>query len=200
MIYPLAVLAAGRSARLGSPKQLVPFEGKTLLRRVVETALFVAVPGIDTPVGVVLGAEAAACQGEISGLAAHVLVNEAWTEGLASSVRLAVAWALEQRADALVLLLCDQPFVSTELLQHLIATHRATGQPLVACAYENGATGAPLLVEKRFFGELLALEGDRGAQGLLRRYPDAVATVPFPLGTFDVDTPEDLAKLSSRPF
>lgn len=195
MRVPLVILAAGSSSRLGQPKQLVVFEEKTLLRRVVETALAVKQAGFETPIGVVLGANFDACQRELAGLNATILENSDWPEGMASSVRRAVAWATEQRADALLLLLCDQPFVTTELLETVLETFEKTGQPFVASDYGNGVRGVPVLVGNGFFDELKTLRGDRGAQAVLRRYPDAVATVPFSEGHFDLDSPEDLQRL-----
>lgn len=195
MRLPLIVLAAGASSRLGQPKQLVVFEEKTLLRRAVETALAVEATSFETPVGVVLGANFDACRGALDGLPVAVLENADWPEGMAASVRLAAAWAEAQRAEGLLLLLCDQPFVTAALLQTLLKAFRDTGRPLVASDYGDGARGVPVLVGKQFFGELQTLCGDRGARAVLRRYPDAVATVPFPEGRFDLDTPEDLRRL-----
>lgn len=195
MRCPIAILAAGDSSRLGQPKQLVVFSGKTLLRRATETAFGVKMPGWETPVGVVLGANATACQATLEGLTVAVLQNPDWPEGMASSVRRATQWAAEQRADALLLLLCDQPFVTADLLVKILDAFAESGQPLVASDYGGGVRGVPVLVGSRFFDELSALRGDRGAQVVLRRHADTVATVPFPGGRFDLDTPADLARL-----
>lgn len=197
MLLPLVVLAAGSSSRLGHPKQLVVFEEKTLLRRAAETALGVKKTGWETPVGVVLGANADACRRKLAGLNVTLLENPDWPEGIASSVRVAVAWAEAHCADGLLLLLCDQPFVTADLLETFLETFEKTAQSLVASDYGDGVRGVPVLVGKRFFAELKTLHGDRGAQGLLKRYPDVVATVPFPEGRFDLDTPEELRWLGA---
>lgn len=191
----LVILAAGASNRLGHPKQLVVFRGKTLLRHAAETAL--SIP--DGHVAVVLGKDSERIREELNGLDVTVLENETWAEGMASSVRLAAAWASERGAETLLLLVCDQPFVTPSLLNQLLDVHRKTGQPIVASEYEN-ATGAavrgvPVLFHRSLFLELLQLSGDRGAQALLRAHPEAVAVVDFPEGRFDVDTPEELAWL-----
>ncbi|MCY7352918.1 MAG: nucleotidyltransferase family protein [Cytophagaceae bacterium] len=197
MICPLVILAAGQSSRLGQPKQLVSFRGKTLLHRAVDTALSVSVAGWQTPLAVVLGAQAEACWSEIETLTIDRLTNDDWAGGMASSVHRAVEWAVDQAADALILLLCDQPFVTPDLLVSLIETHRLTGSSIVASVYDNGTVGVPVLFAKNRFSDLLALHGDRGAQVLLRQYPELVVTIPFPEGKFDLDTPEDLARLAS---
>ena len=197
MICPVVVLAAGRSARLGQPKQLVIFRGKTLLRRAVDTALGVSATDWQTPVGVVLGAYAEACRREADVPGVRLLANPDWPEGMAASVRQAMDWAVSLDADALILLLCDQPFVTPELLVNLIETHQLTTRSVVASSYDDGTTGVPVLFSKTLFDELLALRGERGAQVLLRQYPELVMTVPFPKGKIDLDTPEDLARLKS---
>lgn len=195
MRCPIVLLAAGNSSRLGQAKQLVVFGEKTLLRRATEAALGVNTPGCETPVGVVLGAHAAACQQTLAGLGVAILQNPDWPEGMASSVRRAAAWASEQNAEALLLLLCDQPFVTVKLLEKFLNAFAESGRPLVASDYGDGVRGVPVLVANRFFEELTALRGDRGAQVVLRRHADVVATVPFPEGRFDLDTPDDLARL-----
>ncbi len=193
----LVILAAGASIRLGQPKQLVVFRGKTLLRWAAETAL--AVP--DGRVAVVLGKDLGRFREELHTLDVTVLENETWAEGMASSVRLAATWATESGVETLLLLVCDQPFVTTSLLNQLLHQHRETGQAIVASGYENAAgtavRGVPVLFHRTLFPELLQLSGDRGAQVLLRAHPEAVAVVDFPEGRYDLDTPEELAWLAS---
>jgi molybdenum cofactor cytidylyltransferase len=185
----VVVLAAGASRRLGQPKQLLVWEGQTLVRRAAEAAL--AVPGAS--VAVVLGAQAERIEPELAGLSLTILPNPDWAEGLAASVRAGVRFAESVGAGAALFLLVDQPFVTGTLLNQLVDAYRTTGQPLVASAY-GGALGVPLLVERQFFPELLQLTGDRGAKLLLPRYPDRVAAVPFPEGHHDLDTPADWAR------
>ena len=191
----LVILAAGASTRLGQPKQLVVFRGKTLLLHAVETAL--DVPG--GRVAVVLGKDTERFREELQGLNVTILENETWTEGMASSVRMAANWANEMGAENLLLLVCDQPFVTPPLLNQLLDQQQKTGQPIVASGYENAAgtavRGVPVVFHRTLFPELLQLKGDRGAQALLRAHPEAVAVVDFPEGRFDLDTPEELAWL-----
>jgi molybdenum cofactor cytidylyltransferase len=184
------VLAAGASRRLGQPKQLLSVGGTPLVRRAAELAL--SLPA--AAVAVVLGAYLERIRPVLEGVPAEVLLNPDWAEGLAASVRLGVRFAEEKGADAALFLLVDQPFVTGTLLSQLLDTYHQTGQPLVACDYGN-EQGVPLLVARRFFGELAQLRGDRGARALLRQYPDQVATVTFPEGLQDLDTPEDWERL-----
>lgn len=188
----MIVLAAGASRRLGQPKQLLPVGGTPLIRRVTELAL--SLPA--AAVAVVLGAHAERIRPVLAGVPAEIILNPDWAEGLAASVRLGVGFAEEKGADAALFLLVDQPFVTGTLLNQLLETYRQTGQPLVACDYGT-EQGVPLLVASRFFGELAQLRGDRGARALLRQYPNLVATVPFPEGLQDLDTPEDWKRFQS---
>ena len=181
---PTVILAAGASRRLGCAKQLVELDGESLLRRIVRTAL--AGGG---PVTVVTGSGAQELQAHLAGLPVEVVANPAWEEGMASSIRAGVA-ALPSGVSGVVLLVCDQPGVDPALLAQLQAAHRAGPQSLVACGY-GGTRGTPALFPARYFPALLQLQGDRGAQGLLREEDGVV--VPFPAGAWDVDRPGDLA-------
>jgi molybdenum cofactor cytidylyltransferase len=190
----VVVLAAGGSSRLGTPKQLVRWRGRTLLRRAAETAL----AGSSGPVVVVLGAQAAALRAELAGLPVHVAVNRRWRDGMASSLRAggraARAASGRDGPAAILVLTCDQPYVTPGLLRRLVRRFRH-GAPLVACAYA-GTMGVPALFAAAHLGELLALRGDEGAKQLLVRHHSVVAPVPFARGACDVDSAHDLQQLS----
>src|SRR6476661_1956002 len=101
------LLAAGGSSRLGEPKQLIKYEGKSLLRRAADCAL---AAGCNETI-VVLGAAAEACTRELEGLPVRVVINEAWERGMSSSIGAGMS-ALEQiqpAAEAVLITLCDQP-------------------------------------------------------------------------------------------
>ena len=195
MIHPQAVpsviLAAGASTRLGRPKQLAVWAGESLLRRIVRTAL--AGGG---PVLVVTGCQAEAMAAHLADLPVTVVVNAAWEEGMASSLRCGIA-ALPPGATGALLLNCDQPLVTPELLARLQASHRQDPRAIVACDYGD-ARGTPTLLPAWTFPQLSALRGDQGARGLLRE--PGVVWVPFPGGGLDVDRPEDLRQGAPRLF
>lgn len=181
------ILAAGASTRLGEPKQLLPFEGSTLLRRACDAAL---ASRCETVV-VVLGANAARIAGEVESLPVLVAHNQRWSEGMGLSVRVGVE-ALEaqpQVLEAAVLMPCDQPHLSAEILNGLVDAHHASRRPVVVSEYE-GTWGVPMLFARALWPELLALGGSRGAQSVARRHAEQVECVPFPLGALDVDTRE----------
>jgi molybdenum cofactor cytidylyltransferase len=192
----VVLLAAGAATRMGVPKQLLVFGGRTLLRRAAEEALASACG----PVVVVLGARAARLGGQLAGLPLRTVVNEAWGEGMGSSVRAGVrALADAPEVDAAILAVCDQPFLSADVLRELAAEHRRSGRAIVASSY-GGILGVPALFHRSCFRELLALEGREGARRVIEAHAHEAASVPFPLGAVDIDTPEDFARLTARAF
>ncbi len=186
------VLAAGSSSRLGQPKQLVHFQGKTLLQRALD---LVASFDFATRV-LVLGAHAGAILAETQPGTCTVVSNDQWAEGMASSIRagLRKTLALEPETDHVLILLADQPFVTAELLATLLEAHTEANAPITASSYA-GILGVPAIFSKAFFPELLALSGDRGAKQIMKQHASEVQAVPFERGLLDVDTPEDLARL-----
>lgn len=189
----LVILAAGSSSRLGTPKQLLPYEGESLLRRAAEIALLSSC----RPVVVVLGAAAEEIRPEIQELDVVPVENPNWAEGMSASLRVGLETA-ERIAldplDAIVLMVCDQPLLTAAVLDRLVAEYRASACPIVASAY-GGTTGVPALFDRSHFPELKGLTGAQGAKQLLRRYPDQTHTVPFPEGAIDIDTTADYARL-----
>src|SRR4030095_9390831 len=189
----LILLAAGDSSRLGHPKQLLFYDNRTFLQH----SLQVASASNAHPIVVVLGAYGDTIKREIESVDAHIVVNAEWQEGMASSIRYGVN-ALAQvnpSAEGVVLMLCDQPYITTALLNSLIATHQASGKPIVACGYEN-TFGPPVFFHRNLFAELLQLRGDVGAKGVISQHANEVEVVLFPEGNIDIDTEADYQKLS----
>jgi molybdenum cofactor cytidylyltransferase len=182
-MIPAVILAAGASRRLGRPKQLVEFDGESLLRRSVRAARAGC-----APVLVVLGSRAPEMEAHLAGLAVTIVPNPEWEEGMAASLRRGVA-ALPAGAEAVLFLVCDQPRVDGALVQRLLETCRAHPGAVVTCAY-GGGRGTPSIFPARCFPALLALRGDRGARGML--HGEDVVVIPFPGGERDVDVPGDL--------
>jgi molybdenum cofactor cytidylyltransferase len=177
---------------MGRPKQLLPYNGKSLLEHTVDAANDADV----NPVIVVLGANAALLEKEIEEKKVHIVENKEWKEGMASSVRCGLDTLLHiaPSSDALIIMVCDQPFVSSSLLNELIATQKNTGKPIVTSQYEN-AIGPPALFHKIIFPELLGLKGDAGARKIIEQRSSDVATVLFKKGNIDIDTEADYKAL-----
>ncbi len=192
---PVIVLAAGGSTRTKTPKQLFRYEGKTLLRRAVETAL----DSDCAPVHVVLGAGAERFSHELIGLPVHVTVNHEWEEGISSSIRagLHVATGQESSVRAVVFMTVDQPSVTAEILNTLRQKYRESRPPVVACAYD-GTVGTPALLDASLFESVRALEGDAGAKLIILQQEDAALTIEAPDAALDIDTEEDLLRLTDQ--
>jgi molybdenum cofactor cytidylyltransferase len=186
------VLAAGASSRMGSPKQTLQFRGESLLRRAALAALGAGC----RPVVVVTGANAELSRGELDGLDVREVFNPHWETGMASSVRAGVEALAGADADAVVLMLCDQPHVTADVISDLVAAHRATGTLVVASAY-GGSFGAPALFGRALFAELARLEGAAGARQVIKRHASEAHFLSFPGGEVDVDTPDDFSRLTA---
>ncbi|MEJ0008737.1 MAG: nucleotidyltransferase family protein [Steroidobacteraceae bacterium] len=144
-------------------------------------------------VTVVLGARAADIAPLLRHTGASVVINREWAEGMGSSVRAGVA-RLPAAADAALLMLADQPAVSTDDLRRLVSSWRRQPHCMVAALYA-GTVGVPAIFPREDFAALSALRGDTGARALLKRGGDRVVRVPLPSAALDIDTPEDLMKL-----
>lgn len=188
------VLAAGSSSRMGYPKQTLQFRGGSLLRRAALAALGAGC----SPVIVVTGAHAELSRRELEGLDVWEVFNPLWETGMASSVRAGVEGLIgaDPEADAAVLMLCDQPHVTSEVISGLIAAHRAASRLVVASAY-GGGFGVPALFGRALFTELARLEGAAGAKQVIKRHAAAAHFLPFPGGEVDVDTPDDFTRLTA---
>ena len=191
----IVLLAAGESARMGQPKQLLSYKGRTLLRHAVETALTLQASSII----VVLGAHSESIRPELEGLPVHIVENSDWRGGMGYSLRAGLQALLDgwPHTAAALFLLCDQPHITPELL-HCLEQEWRHGATLAATQYET-RSGVPAIFAAMWFPELLALQGAEGARQLLTKYADSVVAIPFPPGAIDVDDPADYAALLSQP-
>jgi molybdenum cofactor cytidylyltransferase len=188
----LVILAAGSSSRMGQPKQLLPYDGESLVRRSARLGLLSGC----FPVTVVLGANSLLIGTELEDLPVFVTENPDWEAGMASSIRVGLAHTLHvlPTVAAVIITLCDQPLITPAFLHGLTEVFAAVGKPIVATRYGN-TTGVPALFSRELFDTLEGLSGQEGARKLIAGHPDQVHTVSFPEAALDVDTPEDYLKL-----
>ncbi|WP_268224006.1 nucleotidyltransferase family protein [Sinomicrobium oceani] len=190
--YHIIILAAGSSERLGRPKQLLQYQGKSLLQHAIDKAL----ASIADRVVVVLGAYAERIRESVKGREAVFIENPGYTKGMASGIALGTAYLLNntgREIGGILIMLCDQPFVTSEHLDHLFKKQKTTGAPVVA-SYYRARKGVPAVFHRDLFPELIKLEGEHGARDLMRKYE--TETIGFPGGAVDVDTLEDYRRLT----
>ncbi len=186
------ILSAGGSSRLnGEPKQLLEFGGKTFLRHAAE----IAVAANFHSIVVVLGANREILRKEIDDLPVRIVINENWASGMSSSIRTGLSELVKkENPDAALIMLCDQPLVTTKTLLNLCEAFARTGKPIAACEYQN-TIGVPALFSGEIFAELLNLQDSDGAKKIIKKYVGKTALISAPEAALDVDTLEDLEKL-----
>jgi molybdenum cofactor cytidylyltransferase len=186
------ILAAGSSSRMGSPKQILQFRGESLLRH----AALAALGAKCSPVIVVTGAYAELSRRELEGLDVREALNPLWETGMASSIGAGLEGLLGANPDAAaaVIMLCDQPHVTADVISDLAVAHRVTRRPVIASTY-GGSFGVPALFSRSLFAELARLEGGAGAKQVIERYASEAHFLPLRGGEVDVDTRDDFSRL-----
>ncbi|WP_374086416.1 NTP transferase domain-containing protein [Methylomicrobium lacus] len=190
-VYAL-ILAAGGSRRLGRPKQLLRWQGQTLLERAIGSAREV-LPG---RVSVVLGAEAESIRAAVDLNPVETLQNPDWQDGLASSIRLGIE-ALPASAEAVLILLCDQPLIDSAHLAALLDAWRSEPGRIIASQYDLSC-GVPALFPAVYFDRLKTLTGDKGAKPLLQEFDAHVIKIPCARAELDIDTQSDFERLTGQ--
>jgi molybdenum cofactor cytidylyltransferase len=182
------ILAAGASVRLGRPKQSLLYQGQTLVQKIVSTALALQ----SGPVLLVLK------EGDSMDVQEDVIkiYNPDAALGMATSIHSGIKYLETQHADieTVIITVCDQPFITSSLLQEMITHYRETKLRIVACKYDD-IVGTPVLFHKTMFKALYGLNGDKGAKQLINQHIQQVGLINFPLGNIDVDTEEDYERL-----
>ncbi|MGY2807377.1 MULTISPECIES: NTP transferase domain-containing protein [unclassified Bradyrhizobium] len=184
------VLAAGRSTRMGGPnKLLAELDGKKLARIVAEQAL----ASKASEVIVVTGHQAELVEQALDGLKVKFVRNPDFAGGLASSVKAGIA-AVSDSADGAIVCLGDMPLIDAKLIDRLIETFAPDRGHLIAVPVSEGRRGNPVLWSRRFFKELMTLDGDIGARHLITKHAEVVAEVPVDGDSafLDIDTPQAL--------
>ena len=181
------ILAAGASRRMGTPKQLLDWEGQPLVCRAVQSAQAV----LGERVLLITGCCAGDVESATAASGVRCLSNPDWSEGIASSVRTGVA-ALPADAAGVLICSCDQPGVDASQLRFLLAHCR--DQRVVAASYADTA-GIPAWFPRSYFSALMQLQGEQGAKSLLMKCADRIE-VSMPRARWDLDEPADISKVA----
>ncbi|HEX7016910.1 MAG TPA: nucleotidyltransferase family protein [Cyclobacteriaceae bacterium] len=187
-IITAIVLAAGASSRLGQSKQLLQVEGEPLLRRIARVS---CESNADRTL-VVLGDNEREHGRIIRDLPLYICIHSDWERGMGSSLKAGMEFIQSFLSDttAVIVVVCDQPLLTTDHLNHLIDKYKSTRAPVVASAYSN-VLGVPVLFDASLFDGIRRIDDAHGARQIIDKNKANAQRVAFPGGELDIDTPED---------
>ena len=190
------LLAAGRSTRMGAVnKMIAEIGGKPLVRIAAEQAL----ASRAQPVIVVTGHQRERIEAALAGLPVRIVHNPDYADGLGTSLKDGIA-AVPESADGAIVCLGDMPQVDAALIDRLIAAFDPERGALIVVPSIEGRRGNPVVWSRRFFHDLMQIQGDIGARHLIGTYAEAVAEVPVAgeAALTDVDTPESFSAVKAE--
>lgn len=186
----ILLLAAGRSERMGQPKQLMDWNGRPLLRHAAEQAIAAGC----APVMAVLGYEAARIRDCLAGLPVEIVENPSWEDGMGTTIRAGIQALAARGCPSVILALADQPLISSATYSRILEAHHKTGRPIVASSYA-GTVGVPVLFARSLYPDLLQLEPTQGCKGVILIHQEDAELIPCPEAECDVDTPADYERI-----
>jgi CTP:molybdopterin cytidylyltransferase MocA len=180
------LLAAGGSERLGKPKQLIQFDGETLLCRTANLLLTQL-----SDLVVVTGASAPVVREQLQNSGVRIEHNEQWQAGMGGSIAAGMR-AVSDELNGVLIMLCDQWRIDRDDLQALIQAWRKEPETIAVASWE-GNLGPPVIFPGHLFDKLRQMSGPRGAKSLVEQQ-SRICRVEIPNAQFDLDTDEDLAR------
>lgn len=188
----ILILAAGSSSRLGQSKQLVKINGQSLLQRTASIAC-----GAAQNVLVVLGSNFEIHQKELVSLPVQIVNHQNWKEGMGSSLKAGVESLLKtwSNTSGILILVCDQPKLTINHLRNLLAHASQSEKPIICSSYQN-TLGVPALFKKELFEKLVRIGNGEGAKKIIEQNQIFADSINFVGGEVDIDTPEDLKKIT----
>jgi molybdenum cofactor cytidylyltransferase len=198
----VVILAAGASRRIGKPKQLLKWGDETLITHTLKTALKLNTNNIY----VVLGANFQIIQKTIQHFPVTILNNNNWEQGLGTSIAWASKYIQEQgqeqklKVDALLFILADQPFITSDYLNELISSFSPQKKQIIASSYQNRKFGVPAIFDTYYLNQLSKLNDDFGARHILKVNESFVKALKPPVKNVDLDFKEDYERLHKKNF
>ena len=191
----IIILAAGSSSRLGQPKQLLQYNNKSLLQHVVSQVM--SLQNI-LPL-LVLGSSKQIIEKDVEDLNIEIVHNDDWQLGMSTSIKAGLSAALKKNKNlqAVMFVVCDQPFITTDLLNEMIQTFMRSDKGIIAASYAE-TFGTPMLFAEKYFNQLLQFQNDEGAKKVAIQNKNDLAVVPFNEGEIDIDTMDAYQKLLSN--
>ena len=185
----IVILAAGASTRLGRSKQLLTINGESLVHRAASTACELTDFFHLQQAAVVVGKDHQDVENALANLPITTVYNPDWMDGMGTSVATAVR-NLNVDSKAVLLMTCDQVLINSDILKSFIQQWQSRPEQIIASAY-SGIIGVPAIFPERYFPELLKLQSDKGARGLLQKYREDVMVFDMPSASQDLDSVED---------
>jgi molybdenum cofactor cytidylyltransferase len=185
---PILVLAAGASSRMGKSKLFLDINGSPLLLHTTRTATRSRSSGVF----IVLNPENVQHDALLHQLGVHVIQNEHWQKGIGSSIKKGIRAIIEglPHTEAILLMVIDQPFITTTYLDSLIESHLKNPKAIIASHYAD-TFGVPAVIPAQYFKELEVLRDDEGAKRIISLHPGNRLLLECPEARLDLDTPED---------
>lgn len=186
--FDVLILAGGASTRLGRPKQLLPFQGKSLLHNVLEKTRRVS-----HRVHVVLGAHSQLIMEDLRGYPLLIHHNARWEQGISSSIRNGVSH-VPTTSSGVLIVLTDQPLIPLSHFQQIQEAWREKTHGIIASSYGQ-RYGVPALFSAKYFPLLQSLQGDKGMRDFFQRFEDDIKAIPCEMALHDIDTPDDVTRI-----
>lgn len=189
----IIILAAGAARRMNQAKMLLPFGETTILETIIEKAKEIN----PEQICVVTGFYHHQILAKIQDDQINFVYNENWEKGMSGSIKKGLSYLVSENPELelVLIMVADQPFITSALLHEMISLQSKTNKGIVAASYA-GVAGTPVLFHNTHFSNLEKLTGDKGARSILQQYPDDLITIDFPLGEIDIDTEADYYNLS----
>lgn len=194
MVLSIVILAGGRSKRMGTMKQLLPWGKKTILQHLIGVAGGVK----PAEIIVVLGHNAEQISSIIAGEPVKIVVNTEFRKGMSTSLKAALNSVLPE-SDTYVFMLGDQPLVTVDTIKLLLSRHSASELGITVPVYK-GVRGRPVVIDSKYREELMTLKGEIGAKQVIDSHPVDLLEVSVDSEEviIDLDTPEEYRKYASR--
>lgn len=191
---PIILLAAGESTRMGSPKPLLPWKRKTLIESQINSFM-----GAHQQIIAVLGAYSDQIIPLINPSEVMITINEAWREGMSTSIAYGVKKALSsiKDIDGVIIATIDQPLVDVQHIEKILSNFNPGEKQIIVSESDKGWRGVPALFDRCYLEVLTKLQGDSGAKSVVHGNSEHVQAVNGGGKLVDMDTPEIYQQLRS---